>query len=980
MTPFSPGQDIFQTQADQRFNSFSEPFNPVNLNPGKWGIDPSLLTPSYMSPYRPQYQGPQGNQLYGATPGFFNSVNSAFNPFSSWRSGTNYGGNSYQQNQGYYDSIGFTPVDWHSSIIQKYVFPAIATHQAFRHFSRPSYNLGSGLGQGITRGIMGNSASIGATGSAMGTAGRVGGVLADLTLPFVAAQAAVWGADKMIFDPYVAQRNTARGLRNNFFGISMGEGMGNFVTGGGFSRTAAAGISKDISRMGAYDPTFNQNEMSLLTDYSARAGLFDMSMGSQITSKMKEITKQVKLVMSIANTSDFRETVELLARIQQAGATGASASNVFTKLGGYASAAGMSTMKMMNTVGAQGQFLFQANGLTPYVGQLVAGQAAASFATAQRSGLLSPALMARMGGVEGATQASTTGITNLLQSPYAAAIGMNSYFLGGDKGSILGNLGRLGGHLSGNTLNAIGNMNLVRPALVSRMAEDGGLKNAQEKISQFAKVLPGTGSRIDAGRAYMILTQGYGMGDTEARGILQQLKTYQDPSSVNQQLSGIQRRSIDSMHKALEQEGLNYGIFTQPIYGFKQQARRLQAVGVSMSGSILEKVANIGDFTEKFMTSGLMGSDSMDIITNEHLTGAGKMLYLNDSRLKQKRLDEHLGYDRETGSITLFRSKHVSTLAKLNANSNNKDVQRLYSAKTDTEKMNVIDKLAETGVIPEEYKDISKQRELVRSLKDIGTTTKTISDLNVDKILTEKLNSKLPRAKYAELAAYAEYLEAKGDTDKLQDIGSRLNSATGLGLESEGGVVSTRALKAHFARRGAELGSSGIAHLGELLGEAGKELGMSGIELASQISDPKSRESLANRLGLSSAGSTEDQFMAMLAQKRGYDLTTPGISVSRSRMAGSEFHEENAKRSIALGKQSAEIRALHRSGKIDFTTEQNMLNVLDHKRAISDFGDHVKEFGTYIKGMGGAGGDPLLDKIVSGSNSVKDFFSKRWGN
>jgi len=77
MGPFDPGQDIFRTTADQRFNSFTDPgrMNSSQMNSGNWGMDPNQLTPSYTAAYRPSYNGSQGNPFGMPQPTFWQSVN-----------------------------------------------------------------------------------------------------------------------------------------------------------------------------------------------------------------------------------------------------------------------------------------------------------------------------------------------------------------------------------------------------------------------------------------------------------------------------------------------------------------------------------------------------------------------------------------------------------------------------------------------------------------------------------------------------------------------------------------------------------------------------------------------------------------------------------------------------------------------------------------------------------------------------------------
>ena len=80
--------DIYQTQGDPYRDSFYNPVNSANMNPG-WGMNPALLTPSYDAPYRPPYMGNTGYSPY-ERPGFGKALSNVLGPFQDpyWGSPT----------------------------------------------------------------------------------------------------------------------------------------------------------------------------------------------------------------------------------------------------------------------------------------------------------------------------------------------------------------------------------------------------------------------------------------------------------------------------------------------------------------------------------------------------------------------------------------------------------------------------------------------------------------------------------------------------------------------------------------------------------------------------------------------------------------------------------------------------------------------------------------------------------------------------
>jgi len=590
MNPFRPGQSPFMTSADSRFNSFTAPSAMAyTQGNGQWQVDPNMMTPAYTAAYRPQYNGNQGNPYGGPQPTWMQSANQIINPFA--RYGSNYGGNTYQQQSPFADALGYNPLDHGMNIAQKWAVPGFASWLSYKYMAKPLGEMGSRMAGGMATGIMGDAFSAGTTATLGSMAAGLGRFAGSIGGPMIFAQAGISAADRAFFDPYIAQRQTTNNLRRDFAGVSFGSGMGNALTGKGFSRSSAGELASQINQIGASDYTFSQSEVSKLTDLSARSGLLDTTQGSQIAQRMKDITKQVKLVMQIGNTSDFKDTIEILSKLQMSGVGSKDVTSVLTKLGGMASVAGVSLQKMMSTVGAQGEYLFGANGLNPYAGQLTAANSYGAFAMAQRTGLMSPALLARMGGVEGATQSATGALLGMSQTPLAGMMQYNRYLNGGAGGGAVGNISRFGGAMARGGLSALGTFEYERPLMSSMDLENGGMSREMGQLMSIAQITPGAmkGGRIDAGAAYMMLQQVMGLTPQQARAFVERQRAAQDPTVARQSISAIGNAWKETRLKSMQQEG-RYGIATGITRPIHLLAQRVQAGGSRAVSNFMEPI------------------------------------------------------------------------------------------------------------------------------------------------------------------------------------------------------------------------------------------------------------------------------------------------------------------------------------------------------------------------------------------------------
>ena len=264
---------------------------------------------------------------------------------------------------------------------------------------------------------------------------------------------------------------------------------------------------------------------------------------------------QTKMLMALMNSSDFKETMEQLSKFMVSGATGASANRLMGILGHSSTMSGMSFQKLVNTIGVQGGMLYGAAGLTPSVGIQNAALAAGHFGAAYRTGLISEAMMAQMGGREGAAQSANVGLLSLGQSPYMSMLAYNSYLGRGNTGNIVGNVSAFGGSMVGNPLEQIGRFNMMAPGLTSKMLGHDGLGPAYEMLGQMGDIIPGakTGTgKIGWGAAYQMLNS-ITKNPEASRALLNQLFSAQDRGTRDQSSLAASITMKDQWMKFMEQ-------------------------------------------------------------------------------------------------------------------------------------------------------------------------------------------------------------------------------------------------------------------------------------------------------------------------------------------------------------------------------------------------------------------------------------------
>lgn len=595
MNPYGPSGDMFRTDANQSANSFSDPLNISHLYPG-WGMNPNYQTPAGDAPYRPAYQGPNPYASY-TKPGFLGAISQLYSPGYK----DPYWGNPVSNNENAFNSVASRPVDLMAHIGQNYVAPAVA-------FGLASQML-SGVGKNLGRGLLGGSGRYLAGGGGAAVGRAVGGVVGAFGLPLAVGLAASEAIDAAVFQPYVRSRQMSETARDSFSGVTFSGYGGNSISGRGLSGKESAGIGNSIDRSGMRDMTFSANQYHGIAGMGMRSGLFDdVGSSGDITKRVSSIAAQIKMIVAISKDPNIQSAIEELSKLRLGGAsvTGGShsqAAGAYSSIGMQASAAGASVQRVMNTVGTQGQYMFQMNGITPYLGQMAGATAFAGFAAAQRQGMVSNAQMARMGGVEGATQSALAAQMSGSQTPFNRMQLANQFLGTGKTSGVVDTVTAFGQLSSKDPFTMMGNMTLFDGHMRSQQAEQEGSSSLENQAVSYLKTVKkepiGKDGKYSAGQlAAAMMGMGIPQEQIQAYATLRASQT--DSNVVGQNVKAFKAQESEQLRQVISQEGLYGGIAYSAYKSAKTTAidvGNLIADGTgrawnSTVGSMYDSVAN----------------------------------------------------------------------------------------------------------------------------------------------------------------------------------------------------------------------------------------------------------------------------------------------------------------------------------------------------------------------------------------------------
>jgi hypothetical protein len=981
----TPVTDIFSSQANLYGNSFANPMNSANMNSG-WGIDPNLLTPSYQANYRPQYGGGQGYGNYGHT-GFFGGLG-RLSPLSTdvmW-------GNPMLQQQQAIEDVSSRPSDAGMWGFQHIAAP-VAAFAAGRAVSR-TLGLGWGMGRRFGSGLGGGLASgFGASGSAdawsgikgayssggigeaasafrglgmggtmnmaaRGLGGTIFGAASALGTPIAIGQGIMYGAEKFITDPYINTRQTSRSLRSNFAGVSFGDAQGNAVSGRGLGMRESYEMAQSVTGQGIQDMAFSTSQYSQGADMIGRSGLMDNVGAGGITKRIKDSMAQVKLIMSIANMPEMKDAIEQLAKLQMAGASvsgglSSTAASTMSRLGGFASMAGTSVQHLMNTVGAQGQYLYQANGMTPYLGQLAAASAYSAMAAGNRMGLISPAMMARMGGAEGATQASLTGQINASQTMFNKMANYNTYTNGkGGYGSdMLGIVQQFGQNMASDPLGTYGGMMLNSRQAAGKQMEARGSLAVQDQLMSIAKNIPGALDRngnISAEKAAPFLMQ-MGMGMDDIQAYYAQRISETDEGSYNQRMRGLDSQLAEQNRQYISQSGTYGGVIGSAIYNTRKFGRNVtQGISRAIVNPITSAIGGTGDNIQR-VTDSLWYGSTTGGNSNEDI---GELLGGPAKAANNTNVSLFGGLRRGQNSSTARGYQGVADSVNELAKNGHADAVNYLKAKDPDEKRALMSKLLNSGVLGNNAKDDYSGFDGGEGLDEfLGKATRLPgADLSKTASADDGYNALFMSS---DKVSPAPVDKSTAFTSELEKISGRTTGTKAEQLQSAGRAARV-AMKNYTVGDAAEKAKTDpdlIQYMKDI-GETDPVKAIKAARGAAVNSDGFGLGGLAETsldLNRGDYGS-EDEFLKAVATVNG------GVHKN----ARSNAHDTTTQESVddlRAGQVDASQRAsayqAYKSGRIDFSTYKQTTNALDSGKATTMFNKAVDKFVAGVETMTG---------------------------
>lgn len=974
----TPVDDLYRSQADVYGNSFSNPMNPANMNSG-WGIDPSLLSPSYTSSFRPQYSGPNGATDFGR-PGFFNSVNKLmpWSPTPAW-------GTPMDHIQPNIDSVASRPVDGAMWFGQNVVMPYVGFRAAgkllggynmlgmTKHARTAGQVFGRGLGAGLARGMGAAPGGMISRGLSAGLGGTFGAA-AGWAGPMALAQAMFYGAEKTVFDPYINTRRSSQNLRDNFAGITFADTAGNSVTGGGFGGAGSVQLARQITRDGINDMSLSTGEYGQVADMTSRAGLMDNVGASQIPKRIKDSVAQMKLIMSVANMPEMKDAIEQLAKLQKMGAnvSGGSysdAAGAMRQLGGLASMAGTNVQKLMNTVGAQGQYLYQANGMTPYMGQIAAANNYASFSVGSRMGLISSAQLARMGGLDGATQASLTGQLNASQSLYNKISSYNQYMGGGQKGEVIANLNQFGNSMAKDPMGTYGAMSLYGNQMAAnRMSERGSLA-LDDQLYEILKNVPGMvgkNGKIAFEKAVPYMNQ-MGMSNDQIMAYGSQRVSETNEGAYKLNLKALNRNMIEQQQQLVERENLYGGWYGRTQYRAMKAGRELTStIGDATGGA----VASAEGFLRDKVGAGVMDFWYGDSIKNSNLTvqealngkphAEDKVLGFNEATpayiVNKNASPEHL---REVN----FHSHKAMNLAKeMNSalDKNDPNVKAYLQGKTLDERRAALGKIQQSGILS------SGSRDYLSSPDNFKAVDGYLQGFGRQKPETPGLWSNI-----------------KGifsSPDKVENMTEKMKSE--LGLTGTDPLQNIQLIGRAYSAMSHDYDGQGLSTANiDALAKTDKNI--QAIMKEQKFTDPQDALKFIQKAGRFAAdnkivGTSTASLKARAKGIKGLEEITEangGNFYDQNALETKHMTDEDAIKYTQGQAKNAEMRQFitsqYKQGKLDFSGFQESLNALDNKKTVDTFDRAVKRFEDAVDNIPGGGGG-----VKSDIQKVMGLFSR----
>ena len=477
-------------------------------------------------------------------------------------------------------------------------------------------SIGVGMGRaagGMAGGVLNAGARMlgfgGMAGAGMlGTAGAaMGGVIGSMAIPLVVGTLASKAANEFISDPYIAVRrgtdawmaNTA----NTFVGGSAGPVNGGF----GLSHRHAANLSRSLVNSATNDMAFDRQDYNIMADYGMQEGLFN-DIGNlnveDVTRRVGKMADTVKVIMAVANTPSVQEAVKYLGRIKAAGVNDPmDAAAIIRRIGTASAQSGSSVEQIMNTVGNQGQYLYQQAGLLPVIGQTTAASLYGGFANAHKRGLLSNQTMTALGGLEGMTQWSMEANVTALNNPLWRMAFNSGQGRSVGKADIIQMLSNAGSTFAKSPWDYMGKHALNGNIERSEIAAQGPDKVMLDTLETMRTSGLFPGMRMKDGKMNIVDAAGalksIGFSDEQIRSFYEQIRISQDPKA----LARTREVSRSQFEKGEQQRASQNGMFeTRGLWAvgaadvwFQNANKSLDRAGNTIGGALANFSARVSD-------------------------------------------------------------------------------------------------------------------------------------------------------------------------------------------------------------------------------------------------------------------------------------------------------------------------------------------------------------------------------------------------
>ena len=928
-----------------------------------------------------QPQNPQGVMDYGK-PSLMQSA-AILNPLASspvW-------GNPYQHQQAAIDSISSKPMDAAMWVGQRVAAPIMAYKAAnlmFGGWSGAGAQVGksmfSGLGSGLATGF---GAGEGVAGMVGGGLGWAGGAVGSLAAPWAASQALMWGAEKAVFNPYINTRRSANDLRDNFRGITLGDATGHAITGRGLGGFESAQMAGDITFAGISDMSFSTGEYSAGASMIGRAGLLD-SVGTKagITKRIKEGMDQVKLVMSIMNNPSMQDAVAEISKLVNSGASMAGgtmsvASGALMKMNGMASQAGVSIQRLMDSTNFGSQ-MYGANGMTPYLGQLAAANAYASFSMGHRQGLISTGQLARMGGIEGATQSLLGGSIASEKTPYAQLSNYNEYLGGGRGNSLVSNISNISRSMSVGTLDTLGGMGLYGDQLGGIHQKENGNRAVEKAIVEYHNSIA-PGQPLTMEKAYLYMTSVLGMSPDQARAYAASYADDHDDGVMNARVRSERASGIEQTTQFRDNNSLYTGDIGRLIHRTKRIGQGFNgavadAFGIPAAetvGSMSDMLTKVADYTlngntdqgnvqrdiNLINTGGTNGENQLKSIINK-----GGDLILDANSTGNKLSAANIRTTELADSINGIYLKGEG-LGFESAND-------YMKATTEGGRRNALKKLRNDGALSRQLTegDIMADAKGLESLKRIKASDSGGYDMRVLKATLSKAwdtpnPEDIPESSNNPLDIITS-AGALGKNHTLQEqayaanLAISIDSDTSINQNSDDKDLSKNKALLEYASLRGEKDNLDKAYAAAR--QTGKYLRDKGYQGSLSLADA---EYIKKHLNESSK-----EFAVSLARDAG------GLKHDEGGGSDGDNEEKKALANISLQhmKQIHALERAHQSGQIDNTKYNEIRKSLDERENTDKFGTYVEAFGRAVAGMPGSKKDSELVISKNATQSTSD--------